>query len=202
MTSELLFRLIFTAVWLVFISTLSWVRLRAHGVEHRPSAESPSRKPYVALSMLSPVWLVGIILYIFYPSAIALLSMPLPAWLRFAMVAVAVPAIPFVIWGYLAIGRNWVHALDAATFRDRKDQALVTSGPYRCVRNPIYLGCFAIVLALSLLAANWIILVPAVGIVVLIYRQIPEEEAMLLERFGDPYREYSARTPRIVPRFR
>ena len=35
-----------------------------------------------------------------------------------------------------------------------------------------------------------------------IYMQISGEEAMLIERFGDEYREYMKRTPRLIPRLR
>ena len=76
----------------------------------------------------------------------------------------------------------------------------MTSGPYRYVRNPIYLGSFTFIVSLSLVAANWFILLPSLALILLIYGQIEREEAMLIERFGDEYREYMKRTPRLIPR--
>jgi protein-S-isoprenylcysteine O-methyltransferase Ste14 len=78
----------------------------------------------------------------------------------------------------------------------------VTSGPYHYVRTPSYLGAFTFIVALALVAANWLILLPALAIITLIYRQIGREEAMLIDRFGDEYREYMKRTPRIIPKFK
>jgi len=195
---ELVFRLIFVVVWLAFIASLTWVRFRASS-QPAPKPARSNRKRAVALALFGPPWFAGIILYAIYPSAIAFLSIPLPMWLRGAMVVVIVPSIPFIIWSHRTLGKNWVHALDAETFLQRNDQALVTDGPYRYVRNPIYLGSFVFILALGVLAANWLLLVPALFLIVLVHRQIPNEEAMLLDRFGDEYREYWKRTPRLLP---
>jgi protein-S-isoprenylcysteine O-methyltransferase Ste14 len=104
--------------------------------------------------------------------------------------------------GYRTLGKNWVHALDPSKFLQRDREALVTSGPYRYVRNPIYLGAFTFIIALALVASNWLLLLPALVIITIIYGQIPKEELMLIDRFGDEYREYMKRTARIVPRFR
>jgi protein-S-isoprenylcysteine O-methyltransferase Ste14 len=118
------------------------------------------------------------------------------------MVCLAALSIPFTLWGYRTLGKNWVHALEPSKFQQRKEETLVTSGPYHYVRNPIYLGAFTFIVALALVASNWLILLPALAIITQIYRQIGKEEAMLIERFGDEYREYMRRTSRIIPKFR
>jgi protein-S-isoprenylcysteine O-methyltransferase Ste14 len=56
-------------------------------------------------------------------------------------------------------------------------------------------------LAQALVAANWLILLPALVTTTLFYTQIGKEETMLIDRFGDEYREYMKRTPRFIPRF-
>jgi protein-S-isoprenylcysteine O-methyltransferase Ste14 len=56
--------------------------------------------------------------------------------------------------------------------------------------------------ALALVAANWLLLLPALVLIAMIYGQIPREELMLIDRFGDEYREYMKRIPRIIPKFR
>jgi len=202
MPTELVFRLFFIAAWLVFIGSLVWVRVKHRRPLRVRQVARPSRPRAVALALFAPFWFSGMILYAIYPSAIASLSIPLPVWFRCAMALVAASTIPFINWSNRALGKNWVHALDAATFRKRKDQVLVTSGPYRYIRNPIYLGSFVLVIAFALVAANWLLLVPALFLVGLVYRQIPNEEAMLLERFGDEYRDYSRCTPRLIPSLR
>jgi len=204
MINELVFRIIFAILWLVFIFNILWVRYQAsaHGEKAPPdqAAIRERRLHAVGLAIFGPLWFGGVYLYLLLPSWIAFFSIPLPDWFRVAMAGVSAISIPFTIWGYRALGRNWVHALDQSQFRLRKEERLVTSGPYRYVRNPIYLGAFTLVISLSLLSANAFLFVPTVFIVTLIYMQIDGEETMLTAKFGDEYREYMKRTPRIIPR--
>ena len=227
MDVELLFRAIFTILWLVFIANLTAVRLSNYdlwktaasrffatlrGVEGKPAKAPAARSSgtgtvlqmerfhIVALALFAPFWFGGVILYIFLPGWIAVLSFSLPDWLRFVMAGVAAISIPFTLWGYRALGRNWAHALEPSAFLLKKHDELVTGGPYRYVRNPIYLGCFVFIIALALVAANWLLILPALVIIPIIYAQIPHEELMLAERFGKEYREYMKRTPQLIPK--
>ena len=205
-TNELLFRAIFSTLWLIFIANLTWVRYSAKGSTGEQSIDQTARHErqlhIVALALFAPFWFGGIILYAILPGWIVFLSISLPDWFRLIMVGVAVLSIPFTLWGYRTLGKNWVHALEPSKFQHRKGEALVTSGPYHYVRNPIYLGAFAFIVALALVAANWLILLPAIVLIAIIYRQIEKEEAMLIDTFGDEYGEYMKRTPRIIPKFR
>jgi protein-S-isoprenylcysteine O-methyltransferase Ste14 len=166
----------------------------------RRTVRQQSRFHIIALSLFAPFWFGGIILYIIIPGWITFLSIPLPDWFRLIMVGVTALCIPVILWGYRALGRNWVHALEPSKFLRRKKETLVTSGPYRYVRNPIYLGSFTFIIALALVAANWLLLVPALVLITIIYAQIGNEERMLIEKFGDRYREYMKRTPRLIPK--
>jgi protein-S-isoprenylcysteine O-methyltransferase Ste14 len=203
--SELLFRVIFTVLWFSFIGNLSWVRYSARmSSGERPADEAGQREGrlhMVGLALFAPVWFGGIALYIVLPGWIAPLSIPVPDWLRMPMGVVAAASLSFALWGYVTIGRNWVHAFEPSRFLLR-DETLVTSGPYRYVRNPIYLGMFSFVIAVSLLAANWLILLPIIPIIAVVYGQVGKEEEMLIQRFGDEYRAYMKLTPRFIPRFR
>lgn len=73
-----------------------------------------------------------------------------------------------------------------------KSTSIVQSGPYRFTRNPMYLGMGLVLLAFCLYLANPVSVV-AVGIfVVYITRfQILPEERLLLEKFGEPYAQYT-----------
>jgi protein-S-isoprenylcysteine O-methyltransferase Ste14 len=204
--NETLFRIIFSILWLIFIGNLIWVRYSSREIAGKPSAGRAARQErrwhIFALALFSPLWFGGIILYVLLPGWINFLSIPLPAWFRLTMAGVAALSIPFTLWGYRTLGKNWVHALEPSQFIQRKGETLVTSGPYRYVRNPIYLGAFTFIIALSLVAANWLLFVPNIFIIAIIYLQIDGEEKMLLARFGDEYRAYMKRTPRLIPTFR
>lgn len=206
-TNELLFRVLFSILLVIFIANITWVRYPLREPKSEPSIDQAARHERrlhtVALALFGTIpWFGGIVLYIITPSWIMFLSIPLPDWFRLIMVGVTALSIPLVLWAYRTLGKNWVHALDPSKFLYRERETLVTSGPYRYVRNPIYSGCFVFIVALGLVAANWLLLLPAFVFIAMIYGQIPREELMLIDRFGEEYREYMNRTPRIIPKFR
>lgn len=77
--------------------------------------------------------------------------------------------------------------------------ALVTDGPFRWRRNPIYLADMLILLGVAELLRNlWLVLLtPAFGLLVTWLAILPEERH-LEARFGDAYREYKERTRRLL----
>jgi protein-S-isoprenylcysteine O-methyltransferase Ste14 len=93
------------------------------------------------------------------------------------------------------LGRNWSVTLE---IRDR--HSLVTSGVYRHVRHPMYSAFWLWAIAQALLLPNWIA-GPAglVGFGTLFFLRIGREEQLMIEAFGDEYREYMRRTSRVLP---
>lgn len=82
---------------------------------------------------------------------------------------------------------------------DRRSDTLVTSGPYRFVRNPIYLGETFLSLGLAEFTKNiWIVAAAAGFAVSVTALQILSEERHLEARFGDAYRRYKAATRRWI----
>jgi hypothetical protein len=76
---------------------------------------------------------------------------------------------------------------------------LVADGPYRFVRNPLYLGNILIAVAMGLTASRSGLAVLVIGNTVFVYRLILREEAELEAKQGDGYRAYCAAVPRLVP---
>ena len=79
---------------------------------------------------------------------------------------------------------------------------LVADGPYRFVRNPLYLGNILIALAMGLMASRLGLAVLVVGNAIFVYRLILREEANLEATQGDSYRAYCAAVPRLIPALR
>ena len=79
----------------------------------------------------------------------------------------------------------------------RPSSALVTGGPFRVSRNPIYVGFALIHIGIALAAQSlWaLLLLPVVLWVIRTWVILPEE-AFLRRRFGDAYAAYQARVPR------
>ena len=103
-----------------------------------------------------------------------------------------------MVWGLRVLGKNWA----PSTTGVRGDTVLVTTGPYSIVRNPIYLGALILLPSVALVAASWLILLSGLGLTTILYHQVGKEEASLIARFGDAYRDYMKRTPRLVPKLR
>jgi protein-S-isoprenylcysteine O-methyltransferase Ste14 len=84
----------------------------------------------------------------------------------------------------------------------KEEQALVETGPYRTIRHPIYTAYFINYLGGGLLAGNIILTaVPTACFVLMVAFRIHEEEAMLMEAYGERYKAYMGRTGRFLPFF-
>ena len=95
-----------------------------------------------------------------------------------------------------ALGRNWSGVLEIA-----EKHSLIVSGPYQRVRHPMYTAFFCIALANAFLSANSIVALVGVTAVTMMYvARVADEEAMLIEQFGNEYRRYMLRTGRLLPK--
>jgi protein-S-isoprenylcysteine O-methyltransferase Ste14 len=100
------------------------------------------------------------------------------------------------IWGAAYLSHSVVH--DGQMRAD----SVVAAGPYRYLRNPLYVGSWLNTLALTLLLRPSGAAFMVVGIVVFLLRLILAEEAHLRETLGEAYLAYCARVPRIYPALR
>ena len=75
--------------------------------------------------------------------------------------------------------------------------ALVDSGLYAIVRHPQFLGCIMLMSASILVSQHWLSAIVGIPISMWLYREIPKEEKGLIVRFGDEYKRYIKRVPKI-----
>jgi protein-S-isoprenylcysteine O-methyltransferase Ste14 len=84
----------------------------------------------------------------------------------------------------------------------RKEQILTTGGPYRFIRNPLYVGSLFIALGFCLMAGSIWIWILVIAYFLLVYIPvIVFEEKTLKEKFPLEFEQYSAEVPRIIPGF-
>jgi protein-S-isoprenylcysteine O-methyltransferase Ste14 len=99
----------------------------------------------------------------------------------------------FAIWARVHIGRNW------GTPMTQKDEPeLVTSGPYRLVRHPIYSGVLMAGVGTAL-ALNWLWLIAVALAGVYFVYSATVEERYLSEQFPDSYPAYKRSTKMMIP---
>ncbi len=95
-----------------------------------------------------------------------------------------------------AMANNW-----SITARMRRDQDLVTWGPFAIIRHPIYTGLFAMLLAVAVAFGHWWGLILAIPLFAYgTWIRVREEERLLHARFGQQYEAYAARVKRFLPR--
>jgi protein-S-isoprenylcysteine O-methyltransferase Ste14 len=99
----------------------------------------------------------------------------------------------FAIWARVHIGRNW-----GTPMSQKEEPELVTSGPYRLVRHPIYSGILVAATGTAV-ALSWLwLIVVALAAMYFIYSATVEER-YLTEQFSDAYPKYKHSTKMLVP---
>lgn len=109
--------------------------------------------------------------------------------------ASALVGIAGTLWAQLAMGASWRVGVDRAARTE-----LVSEGPFRFVRNPIFTWMTFASVGLTLLAPNAVALVSLAALLVALEIQVRAvEEPYLLRTHGEPYRRYAAATGRFLP---
>lgn len=109
---------------------------------------------------------------------------------------------PLLAWGYLQY--KWI-----GTYRTRlggggpgiaiPPERIVERGPYRWLRNPMYMGHLIFFAGLAATLGSWIAVAVLAFHALWFDRRVREDEARLVERFGDSYRDYCRRVKRWIP---
>ncbi len=100
------------------------------------------------------------------------------------------------VWGTAYLGSGTVQS------GEMRAEGVMADGPYRFVRNPLYLGLWCMVAALAFMMPPTGALFALVLLTLFLLRLILGEEAFLSKQLGEPYRAYLDRVPRLVPRLR
>lgn len=195
MNTELIFRGFLAAIGAPLLAIRIYYTIRMSRFHTRYTADRTSK----VIKILA--WPVGIfadlviVIYIFAPTWLNWAALPVPDGLRWFGVGLGLISIPLFLWAHYSLGKefNYPGAI-------REQQDLVTSGPYRWVRHPIYSGYFLWTGAFFLMSANW--LIGAIWLIFSIFAamNIGIEEKALIAYFGQPYQDYMQHTGRFLPR--
>ncbi|HEX6104919.1 MAG TPA: isoprenylcysteine carboxylmethyltransferase family protein [Gemmatimonadales bacterium] len=191
-----MFRWLILAVLLSALTVSGYHRARARQ-DGEPVARRREGPLFLVLRGVMALALFGgILAHVIRPGWMAWASFDAPRPLRWLGLVLGVLTVPAVHWVLGALGRNVTE-----TVLTRERHELVTGGPYRWVRHPLYTTGLTLFVALGLMAGSWFVLMAA-GLAFALLRLlvIPREEQALLARFGERYELYMLRTGRLVPR--
>ena len=145
---------------------------------------------HIALTVLciacfpaNPLVLTGLIETEYYPATF----IPGCIFWAIGMVLVMAPIVMFPRRGGVAKGKSFVHTT-----------RLVDTGVYAVVRHPQYLGgILALFLSTLLWYPHWLFAILGIIGSAVLYLGMLQEEKRLIKQFGDEYREYMERVPRM-----
>ncbi|MNV41714.1 Isoprenylcysteine carboxyl methyltransferase (ICMT) family protein [compost metagenome] len=177
--------------WLVLLAYWGWSALHA-----KPAARNESRH-----KQLLAYWL---------PLAIAVFLLGPGrwfghSWLREQFVPhstlvfatallLAVAGTVVAIWARHQLGRNW-----SGNVQIKQEHTLITNGPYRWVRHPIYSGLLLLFCGTALMVGDWRGVIAVAIVFASFWFKLRQEERFLAQHFGAPYLDYARRTKLLIP---
>ena len=194
--NENIFRILAALLLFIGMGISGYFRRKAD----RDSGEKVSRRVDGTI-MMTIIRLGGLVLwmspiaYLINPIWMTWSKIGLPEWVRWLGVGIGLLCNFGVYWLFSSIGSGIT-----PTSATRKDHKLVTSGPYRWVRHPLYTVGSSMFVAFGMMADNWFIAGLGVLTFIMMAIRTPQEEANLIEKFGDEYLDYMKRTGRFLPR--
>ena len=120
----------------------------------------------------------------------------LPAWAGWLGIVLTAGSL-FVFWrAHADLGVNWSPSLEI-----REKHELITRGIYGVIRHPMYASQWLLSLATPLLLQNWIAGFLNLLVFIPFYLlRVKAEEQMMLDSFGEQYREYLKNTGGVLPK--
>lgn len=184
-----LYRYLFPVMWLSWISY--WLAAAGN------VKATAWREPLVSrLLHIVPLTLAAVLLF---PA-----RAPIPAlgerflsvgtWPFWLGAVLTLAGLLFTVWARVHLGTNW-----SATITVRQDHKLVTNGPYRFVRHPIYSGLLVAFVGSALARAEWRGVLAAFLVFCALWRKLRIEEQRMREQFGSAYEEYASRVVALIP---
>ena len=188
---------IFEAVFLVCFC-IGFVIRQVYGFGNKKSKAVRKYKSVLDIILLGAAGIAMVlpVIFIFTPW-LSFADYHIPKWLGWIGTALMTMAILLLWRSHADLGHNW-----SPTIQIKQQHTLVTDGVYHYIRHPMYVAHLFWAIAQGLLLENWLAGWGFLMFLVPIYFiRTPKEERLMIEQFGDQYRQYISRTGRVIPRF-
>jgi len=194
--NENIFRILAAVILFTGIGISTYFRHKAD----KDTGEQVSRKVDGAIMMTS-IRIGGLLLwfsplvYLINPNWMAWSKLGLSESIRWVGVATGILSALGIYWLFSSIGTGIT-----PTSATRREHKLVTHGVYRYIRHPLYTFGTSMFISFGMMADNWFIAALGIFTFILMAIRTPKEEANLIEKFGDEYREYMKHTGAFFPK--
>ena len=151
----------------------------------------------ILLSVVISTSLLLPILYLLTP-LFSFADYELPEWVHACGLVMMIGGL-WLFWrSHADLGLNW-----SPTLENRKGHEIISHGVYRRIRHPMYSAIWLFSIAQGLLLNNWLAgWAVVLAFAVMYFLRTPKEEEMMIDHFGNAYKEYMAETGRLFPRIR
>lgn len=186
---HLVYDYLFTAMW---IAWLVYWKLAAANVKQATRIESVLSRA----GHLVPLVIAALLLWWPWQMNDFLFDTLVPwgLWMFWVGAAITAGGLLFTVWARVHLGRNWSGVVTL-----KREHELITSGPYRLVRHPVYTGLLLAFAGTALARDDWRGVVAVVITVAALWRKLRLEEKWLTEQFGEIYTHYRRRVAALIP---
>lgn len=196
MDEELMFRILFTVAFSIFAGIRIYFRSQTLGRESEKEKPLFDR-PTVFLSGVIIAFFVTMFFYILLPDWIFWAHFNIHVFIRWLGVVLGCVGILMLFWVHSTLGKQY-----SAKLEIQKEHELITTGPYKSIRHPMYTVFMTFTIGASLMTANGLMIILSVLLAIPFHWISRKEEEMLSEQFGEAYQKYMNRTGRFLPPLR
>ncbi len=178
----------FPAVWAAY---LFYWQIAAAG-----SKPTQRIEPTISRVIRSLAFLIAIALFFLnnLPPWLYRHFLPPALWTFWVGAAITVAGLLFAIWARVILGANWSRSVTI-----KQNHELITAGPYRLIRHPIYTGLLTAFAGSAVATTELRGIVAFLLVFIALWYKLRLEEQWMRSQFGDVYTNYARHTAALVP---
>ena len=181
--------------WILLGLFLIFVVIRlCYGKTHEPRERFHHKRELILSTIFTFSLLGTTILFLFTPQLDEAV-VGIPELMRWSGVGIALAGNLMLWWVHWHLGANFSPHLEL-----RAEHTLITDGPYRYLRHPMYTSGVLYLVGCGLFSNNWwMLLLPLSTFLLLILCRLTDEEEMLSIHFAEAWNEYKSKTYAFLP---